>query len=346
VSGLELVALAGEAKQAKIELGGGVFDGAIDTRIPGDGSIDNNVKIVFTDLKLSEAPGGPIQRILQLPQPLDAVIGVLEDPSGGITVPLKVPLEQGQLNRGAVIGSAVGAVAGVVATGLASSPIKVATGVGALVGLEDKDKEKTEEPLMLTYAAGESSMSADDTAVVQEVLQRLNKDRNLEVSLRQQLGGGDIARAAVRANPSAEDARELAYRLRRKKLDLQAQRAELAGRTRAELAARSPAEAEAYVARLRAIDREVAATDDLLDRVYDLLRPGADRQADRRTRAAAIALGQARLDAVRDMLVAGSHARDMDQRVKVVRATFAAPDDPADSAGGRLLITISKRPKQ
>jgi hypothetical protein len=347
ISGLELISLAGEAKQAQVELGGGIFDGSIDTRFPGDGSMENKVRVVFTDLKLSEAADGPIRRILQLPQPLDMVVGVLEDPSGGITVPLDVPVKQGEINRGAVVGSAVGAVAGVVATGLASSPIKVGMGVGALVGLEgEKDNQESEKSVVLSYFVGETSLGAEDEATLAALLDRLRKDRNVEVTLRQQLGGGDISRAAVRANPSPEDCRELAYRLRRKKLDLQAQRAELAGRTRGELAARSPAEAEAYVARLRGIDREVAATDDLLDRVYDLLRPGADRQADRRTRAAAIALGQARLDTLQDVLLSQTQIPEINQRVKVVRATFAAPEDAGDTGGGRVIVTLSKRPKK
>jgi hypothetical protein len=87
---------------------------------------------------------------------------------------------------------------------------------------------------------------------------------------------------------------------------------------------------------LRAIDQELGKTEDALDQVTELLRPGADRQAARRTRSAAIQIGRDRLDAVNKMLLAAK-VKDIAKRVKVVEAQY----NPADGDnGGRILISV------
>ena len=83
-----------------------------------------------------------------------------------------------------------------------------------------------------------------------------------------------------------------------------------------------------------------------MDRVYDLLRPGADRQADRRTRAAALDIGRQRLDVVRTALMQASAAagvRDADQRVRVVRASLPAADEA--KAEGKVTFTMLQKKK-
>jgi len=56
-----------------------------------------------------------------------------------------------------------------------------------------------------------------------------------------------------------------------------------------------------------------------LDQLYDLLRPGAETQADRRTRAASLEIGRQRLAAVRvALLIAGP--TDGDQRIHLTNA--------------------------
>jgi hypothetical protein len=144
----------------------------------------------------------------------------------------------------------------------------------------------------------------------------------------------------------------LAYRLRQKKLDLLAARAEAAGQARGELAAGATVNAfgdEPSVARLRAIDRELAKTEDALDRVYDMLRPGAERQTDRRTRAACIDFGQERLDAVQRALIeavqsgATEPLPKLADRIHVSRAQFA---ETQGTTGGKVTITPSAKPKK
>src|SRR5262249_34180895 len=97
VSGFELLPLEGPAHAQNVKIGGGVFDGTVDVRFADDGSLDTRSRLAVTDLKLSEAPNGPVQSTLKLPAPTDAVILVLQDPSGAITVPLHVQLKNGEV---------------------------------------------------------------------------------------------------------------------------------------------------------------------------------------------------------------------------------------------------------
>ena len=89
------------------------------------------------------------------------------------------------------------------------------------------------------------------------------------------------------------------------------------------------------------MDRELAATEDAMDRVYDLLRPGADRQADRRTRAACLEVAQDRLKAVQAALVT-SGVPNVDGRVRLLKPQFN-PDAGAD--GGRVVMTVVSKKK-
>jgi hypothetical protein len=96
--------------------------------------------------------------------------------------------------------------------------------------------------------------------------------------------------------------------------------------------------------RVRALDRELAGTEDALDRVYDLLRPGAERQASRRTRAAAIDVGRQRLEQTRAALLAtgGNAIPGLDGRIRVLNPQF----NPAQGdAGGRVVIAVVSKKK-
>jgi hypothetical protein len=76
--------------------------------------------------------------------------------------------------------------------------------------------------------------------------------------------------------------------------------------------------------------------------MYDLLRPGADRQSDRRTRAACLAIGQDRLLTVRDALLA-SGIPGIEGQIKVSHATFNAA---AGASGGQVVIVLTHKKNQ
>jgi hypothetical protein len=346
LSGFELVALTGYAKQNKVELGGGVLDNTLDLRLPGDGSIDARTRTSFTDLKISEPPEGPIRKNLKLPAPLETVILVLQDQNGTITAPLHVPIKQGEIGTGVVAASAVGAFGQIVTTAIASSPLKVTGTVTSMLGMK-KEPGGAQPATGVDFASG-ADESMQLTGNLEPLLAQLRRNARMQVTLHHELGRDDVARCARLANPSPGEAAVLAARLRERKLLLQSLRRDAVARAGAVLASSIEPDTIAHAVRpLRVIDRELANTEESLDGLYDLLRPGAERQADRRTRAACIALGEARLDAVRDSLLAAAEKTptefpNLSERIKLARPQAAAA---VDTGQGRVVAVIMPRHK-
>ncbi len=167
----------------------------------------------------------------------------------------------------------------------------------------------------------------------------MKKEGELELQVRHELTSGDVTRLAVRVNPSADESRSIAEQLRNEKADLLARRAELAGTARGQLGSRPEADAGATLETLRTLDRQIAQTENAMDQLYDMLRPGAERQANRRTRAAAIEVGKRRLTAVKDALVSAGIA---EQRVRQTNPVYA----PGESdEGGLVVITLVPKKK-
>jgi hypothetical protein len=113
----------------------------------------------------------------------------------------------------------------------------------------------------------------------------------------------DVARAARLANPELGDCKLLSDRLRAQKAELTRTRSEVAARAQVDFALARSSEAQAAVLRIRALDRELGSTEDALDRVHDLLRPGAEKRHEQRTRSAALAIADRRVVAVKALLV-------------------------------------------
>jgi hypothetical protein len=351
VSGLELGALAGPASQAGVNLSGGVFDSTVEAYFRDDGSLDTRSRFVFTDLAVSEPPNGPIVRNLALPAPLDVVIGALQDTDGSITVPLNVPIEKGKVNKGAVIGSATGALGSIVATAIASAPVKAVEDVGNLVGLGSilgGNKPKAEiEPVALEFGTGDVTLGPAEQQRIAGLVEMMRKDDTVELTGRHELGNGDLDVARGRANPSPGDALALARAVQSRKQQLIASRAELATRARVELASLPDGQVTNTLDELRALDRQIAAADDGTDTLFDLLRPGAERQADRRARAAALQVAQQRLATVRDALVRAAKAANVPLATERVRMTNAQFNPSTDvPAGGRVVVTVVRKKRQ
>jgi transposase-like protein len=340
VSGLELAALKGAANEAGVTLTGGVFDSTADAKLPGDNTIRTTSKFTFTDLSLSEPPNGPIFKLLHLPAPLDVVIGALQDQEGSITVPIDMSVKSGKLSASDLVGPAVGAFGSIVVTAIASAPLKAAGGLTDMLGLGGNKKHTPELPIILGFEPGYTGLSAVDQAALSALAQRMNKDKSLTLVIHHDLGGGDLTVANERANPSQQDAKNLAEQLRQQQMETLQQRSALAGTARAELAWGSTSAASTTIEQLRALDQQVAENDDALDRLYGMLRPGADRQAARRTRGACLEYGHERLEAVKHALIAAG-LTDMD-RVHLASPQFAQV--PGD-AGGTVVVTLVPKKK-
>jgi hypothetical protein len=340
VSGFEMVSLRGLARESQVTMGKGIFDGTFDFRFPGNGNIDTRSRLVVTDLQLSEPPGGPLQKIFKLSAPLDVAIKALQDPDDSITVPIAVQVKNGQISG--ILPAAAGAFGAVVATAIASAPIKLAAPVTDLLPFAKKG-EPPLAPVELPFAPGAAGLSDAERHSLDQLIALLQKDKNVTLQLRHELGGGDVSRAEARANPDLQECQYLAYQLHARKLALLTERAQLAGQVRGVIASGLPGSAsQAAIAQLRAVDRELAETEDALDKVYELMRPGAQRQASRRTRAASIELAQDRLDLVKAYLSAG--IPNITDRINAANATFTQPDS-ADQPG-KIIITIIAKKQQ
>ena len=346
VSGLELVALKGIAGEYGVTLDDGTFDVTEDVRLPGDGSMLTRTRPVFTDLSVAEPPNGPIFRFLHLPAPLDAVLVAVRDQDGSVAVPFDVPVKNGHINGSDVTAAAIQALSAILGRAVVAAGAKAASAVGgavtdvvgAIVPLGLGGKPHPNQPVAVPFAAGDASLEASQLGDLQPVIDRMKQDYSLELTLRNVLGSGDVARAAQRANPSPQEAQTLAEQLRHKRADLVALAAELEGQTRAQLAIAPAAASAGSVERLRMVRREIAATDDALDQLYELLRPGADHQANRRTRQACLAIGQARLQAIQDAVMTAG-IKDADKRVRVVRSQF----NVVQPQGGQVVLSLVKK---
>jgi hypothetical protein len=341
VSGFDLAALEGPANTLGETLKGGTYDSTVDAEMHGDGYATTHSRFSVTDVSLSEPPNGFLFSLLHLPAPLDVAIGLVQDQDGSITLPVDHRFALDHVSGGdiaAVIGGAIGPI---VTTAITSKAVEAVNVVGDIFGGGKEDNKDELNPVALNFSPGDTSFNSEDLSKIQELLGRLKKDDQLEITLHHNLGGGDVTRATVLANPSVDDSQNLAYQLRLKKVDLLTARAAAAAEARAQLASGFGADANSAVERLRDLDRAVAANEDALDHVYELLRPGAGRQASRRTRGASLQIGYDRLVEVRDALIAAGPLGTAG-RIKITHPTFN-PDQSGNGGNVTIMPNIKKK---
>jgi hypothetical protein len=182
-------------------------------------------------------------------------------------------------------------------------------------------------------------MSQGDVAKLNWILNQLRNDRNAQLSIRQELSESDLSLATARANPSNEDAMDLIRGLRMQKQQLLEQRKELTVRVQTRLAALPEWAMQDDLQQLKGLDQQLAVTETSLDKLLELFRPGADRQAARRTRGMALDMAQARLETVREYLMASgiSNAKD-----RILVAPASAQSSP-NAETGKVVVTLVTR---
>jgi len=361
ISGLELAALHGEAARENVTLTAGSLDAATDLRFRGDGVVNTQSTAVFTDLSMAEPDHGFFAKIFNLPAPLDAVIGVLQDAGGSITVPVKLPLrlpgpgstatDVPLVRRDQIVGVAIEAAGNVIATAFLNAPVKVIGALGSMVGMGGGRKAGPVLVEKISFDPGAVTLDARTQEELLAAARRLQNDDRLEMTVRHQLGAQDVALVQARANPSRADALSILGELRRRKRDLQALQADATATAQAQITAGADASSvQATLTHVTAIGKELGRTEAAIDQVCDLLRPGAQLQETRRTRAAAVALANERLHQISDLLHSVLSA-DAWLRVQIpppkfeVRPEVSPATGQSDAGGGTATVTLVRSAK-
>ncbi|MBU0754045.1 MAG: DUF748 domain-containing protein, partial [Planctomycetes bacterium] len=332
IHALELGNFKGSAGAAGVTLEEGILDSEVNLRFQEDGSMDTQAGFTFTDLDLSEGADGPISRYLKLPAPLDVVLFLLRDEDGAIEIPLDFEMGADGLSAAAIAQTSVTVLSSLIADAVASSPFRVAGTVTDLIPLGGgEEEEDTGEPLfVLAFQPGDAYLTSGARQGLQALVERLEQDEEREVTLRHELGRDDLEIVTRLANPDQEDCLALSLQLRNRKRSIEEERETWAARAQAFLAAGQMTHYDQTVERLRYLDQETSLTDRALDQVFARLRPGAERQAPRRSRVAALALGQARMEAVYRFL-ADSGLENPAERVRIIRPRI--PEEFAMNGG-------------
>jgi hypothetical protein len=131
----------------------------------------------------------------------------------------------------------------------------------------------------------------------------------------------------------------LADALGRRRDALLAARLDATSQVRALLASTDTDDASRAIERLRTINRQLAYTENAMDYAYDLLRPGADRQAMRRTRAATLAIARARIATIRELLIGGGRRAIDPSRISQANPQFVESPENQD---GTVTVTTVK----
>ncbi len=337
LSALDLRNFAGQAAAQGVELGDGYLDAGIRLRLPGDGTVSVSSGFTFSELSLSEPADGPISSLLHLPAPLDVVLFAMKDANEEHSVPLSFTIEQGGVSTGALLGAALEGVGVVVASAIASAPLRVASSVTDLFGITGGDKDPLAKlAVTLEYAPGAIDLSAAQKASLAQVLGALDDDEVILVA-QHALGGGDIAYAQRLANPSPQACRELVARSRLRRSELQRLRDAMAADARVLYAVGREDEARLAGERMRAVARELASTEESLDGILELLRPNSERRNAKRTRLASLELAQKRLEAL-GAYIAGSGIERAAERIELRKPTFAASAAQTAAIPGKILI--------
>lgn len=344
VSALELQAFRGLAAAAGIELEDGIADVSARMRLRGERGLYVDSTTVLSRLSVREAEGGPIQSTLGLSVPLDTAIFLLRDTNGELKIPVGFRIGDSGISTAQLAGAAAGAAASVVASAVASSPLRLTGAVTGMFGLGGREPEEpSDEALDVFFPGGDPTLPDEAVATVAPLLERMRANANLVLVLQHELCAADVARAERLANPDERECRDLVERLRQQRRELVRARDEVAADARAYLAVARVDDARTASAQLRAIDAELGATESGLDRIAELLRPGAERKRDKRTRAAALALAEMRLMALRDGLLASldpEEASLLVDRIELRKPRFEAAEG---SAVARVVVTPRKR---
>lgn len=338
LTGFELLAARGPAGASGVTITDGVMDLTAKARLRGEKGLRVDTRTTLGHLALAEPADGPISSWLRLPAPLDSVIFLLKDNAGEVTLPFDVELGDGSVSVTQLATEAVTVLTQVIATAVASSPLRVAGGLTDFLGLGGGGEEAPQlEEVELQFPVGLDLLTPQQIAQIGAIAQRFRSDSDLVGVATHVLGAGDLARAEALANPSPEARDDLHHRLQARRSDLERKRTELAAEIRSQWLVGLAAEAEASRRRLSLIDAELLAAENALDRVLELLSPRAERNRDRRTRQVALAIAELRLAELERQLDEAGLPEGVEERLRIQLPRFQVDEE---LEGGALRFTL------
>jgi hypothetical protein len=338
LSGFELLSLAGPAAASEVEIGDGLLDTTIDMRLRGEQGVEVDSRLVFTDLSLAEPADGPISTYLKLPAPLDSVLFMLRNERGEHRIAFDVAAPPEGVGGGQLLAASGEAMGAVIGRAFAAVPMRMLTSVTDLAGVTSELDEWHPEPeLAVEFAPGSSALPDVTVTALRDALTRLRAHDGAVLELEHRLGAADLERAEQLGNPSPEQCASRGAQLRRQRTELLRRQAECSAEARAMLLVGREDEAEAARARLIEAERQLCLTEVALDDAYDRLRPGAERYRDQRTRAAALQIGEARLQALLRALLA-LHLPAVAERIELRPPRL----EPIQGEGGGVVTATLK----
>ncbi len=342
ISALELMSFASAAKSAGVVIGDGVLDASVKLRFLGAEGVSIDSSTTLTDLSLSEPANGPVSQYLKLPAPLDTVVFLLRDEQERIV--LDINLDSGAAGvSGSGLAREAAATLGALSTrAVASSPLRLTGTLTDAIGVTGgQSSVQAEVPTLLEFGVGDAALQPEQMQQLAPLVARLAADEDLTLVLEHVLGEGDVAQAELLANPPDEETLQVVERLRQMRGELQRRRDELAAQVSSFYAVGRESDAAAASEQLRGVDHDLGVLEQGLDRVLDLLRPGAGRRADHRTREAALALGNQRLATV----AAALKQAGLKDSLSVIEVRPARWQVAAGESGGHVALIPRSRPR-
>lgn len=350
LTGFELVGLRGLAREGGVEIGDGVLDFGARVRLKGaEGARVESVSS-FAHLSLSEPAGGPISRYLKLPAPLDTVLFALKNEQGEHRIPLAFDVGgEGQVSAGQVAAKASSTLLALITEALASAPMRAvggvtdAVGLGGVFGGGDRKPRYAGLQAKVPFEAGGVRVGPRELAKMAEVVEAMHADPLLEIVGVHTLGRRDLERAERLASPETEEAATLLTSLRRRRDELVRRRDELAATARVHLVLGQEDEYAQNRDALLDVDGQLGRVEDGIDRVAELLRPGAESRRASRTREAALAIARTRMDELtRALLERGVPYERVDMRPPRIDVASNPQEQPG--RGRVVLVTRGGTP--
>ena len=361
IDSFELLSLAGIARDAGVDIGDGTLDTWVRVKLEGEDGVAVRSKVSFTDLSLSEPEDGIISQFLKLPTSLDSVLFALKNNDDEHHIPLKFRVSADGIGGGEIASVAVSVLGKVIASALASAPLRVGDGVSDMLAIPGMDESPVgwvaglfrpilvrvglaerggpeSEPVSVEYAGGAHSLNEAAIRSLESLVDELESREDLSVLIVHEYGADDAPRARELANPSMDECGHIAAGLRRRKRELAKRRSECAADLAAEFAVGGAEKAATLRDELRAIEAELGRVELALDETLSRLRPGGERYEAKRTRNALREIAGTRI-AELEALFENVLGEGASERITIKRPRLNATSGAASS---RVRVSLQK----